>query len=141
MGIFASIVEKLKGLVDKAKALWSGLNTEQQTAAVMGAGGFVVAAAIGGVVLQAAFIAVVFNFAMFRLMHDSPKIKEFISKHNVKLDLTLSILSFIFSPLPGVGGAITAIMTGVYFSVFRVVHCPVIVKPDAPVKEAEVPNG
>jgi hypothetical protein len=123
MNFFSYIYNKAVGLANSFVDLWTSLTVRQQGAATVGAGILAVSAFIGGVVIQATFVATMFNGALFWLMRDSAAIKRFINRHNVKIDVGVSILSFIFNPLPGVAGAFISIMTGIMFSVFRTVCC------------------
>lgn len=137
MNFFQYLYDKAVGLVDTFSIWWNNLNVGQQGAAVAGAAVLGLSAFIGGVVLQATFVATAFNAAIFWLMRDSEAVKNFINRHNVKIDLVVSILSFIFNPLPGVAGAFISIMTGIMFSIFRSIFCTTDGLTDGIVLDAE----
>jgi hypothetical protein len=137
MNFFSYIYDKAVGLANTFLSWWNSLNVVQQGGTTVGVCIFGVSAFIGGVVLQATFVATMFNAALFWLMRDSLAIKRFINKHSVKIDVGVSLLSFIFNPLPGVAGAFISIMTGIMFSVFRTVCCTTDRLEDGIVIDAE----
>lgn len=115
-------------IVLRAQHAWRGATLKQKLTLALGIGFSAGSAFVGGIVGQAVFAAFIINAFGWLLMSDSESCWWFIKRYGVKVDMLVTVLGFMFSPVPGATGAFTAIMLGVYFSIFRSFLAPVDAK-------------
>jgi hypothetical protein len=123
--MFETIVSRSKALLAKAALWWSSLNVDQQVNAAGAGAAFAIGVFTGGIIGTSMLMGFFFSAGAFRLIVESKKVKAFIGRQGYKVDMAFTLLTFFFSPLPGVTGAFAACFAGLFFSLFRGIFCPV----------------
>lgn len=112
-----SFFTEAKKYVSAAEKWWH-VQPKARQAAYLIIGTTVAAAIVGGPVWQYTACALLTNALFWYEFKDSPKVMEFMKKHGAKVDMLISVLS-IFMSGATLGGFLTGLMFGSYFTLFR----------------------
>jgi hypothetical protein len=113
-----SFFAEAKKYVSAAEKWW-GVQPKARQAGYMIIGTTIAAAIVGGPIWQYTACALLTNALFWYEFKDSPRVIEFLRKHGAKIDMTISVLS-IFMAGATLGGFLTGLMFGSYFTLFRI---------------------
>lgn len=128
-----SFFAEAKKYVSAAEKWW-GVQPKARQAAYLIVGTTVAAAIVGGPIWQYTACALLTNALFWYEFKDSPKVMEFMRKHGAKVDMVISVMS-IFMAGATLGGFLTGLMFGSYFTLFRIwklSDLPVVEGPSGP---------
>lgn len=119
--MFDKMVDYFRGLWAKAKDFWSRFNSRQKEAASIGICMLGAGVLAGGIILQAAVGGLIVNTLFWIMVQDSEWFSNLLNKFGKKVDIALTCASIFFSPAAGVTGWIMGAMIGGFFTVFRII--------------------
>lgn len=112
-----TIWDTVKSVCRKVREWFSHLDKPTE-AKVLIAGTTVASALIGGAVFQYAATALLTNALFWYEFKDSPRVMAFLDKYGKYIDGVISVLSVVSSGAT-LGGFLTGLMFGSYFTLFR----------------------
>lgn len=113
-----SFFAEAKKYVSAAEKWWA-VQPKARQAAYLIVGTTLAAAIVGGPIWQYTACALLTNSLFWYEFKDSPKVMEFMRKHGAKIDMVISVMS-IFMAGATLGGFLTGLMFGSYFTLFRI---------------------
>lgn len=132
-----SFLDEVKFFVNdwwaRGKTWWKGLEKPQEAMWIMVLTS-VAAALVGGPVFQYAMCALITNALFWYEFSESPRVMLFLQAHGKKVDIVMSVLSIFMGGMT-LGGFLTGLMFGSYFTLFRMWLLPNYLPPHGAVVE------
>ena len=118
-----TIIKKVTGAWRKVKLRWGEMTKGQKEYTLLGFGVVVAGVLVGGALQQAVITGLIFNTLLWMMLSESEWSMGIMRKYGKPIDLTITIVGFIFGGGAGVTALMVGVVVGALFSVFRVFFC------------------